>query len=86
MNAMMLFYGLFMDESLPAEKDLRPTESAIGEVDGIALRIGRCATLLTKANSRAYGALMKIPSEEAAASSWPPRVLPAEIDHSIDQI
>ena len=64
---MVFFYGLFMDESLLAAKGVRPTESTIGYVDGFGLHIGKRATLLSEANSRAYGVLMKITSEEVAA-------------------
>ena len=64
---MVFFYGLFMDESLLASKGVRPTEPTIGYVDGYGLRIGKRATLLPEANSRAYGVLMKIASEDAAA-------------------
>jgi hypothetical protein len=64
---MVFFYGLFMDESLLASKGVRPTESTIGYVDGFGLHIGQRATLLPEANSRAYGVLMKITSEEVAA-------------------
>ena len=67
-NAVMVFfYGLFMDESLLASKGVRPTESTIGYVDGFGLHIGKRATLLPEANSRACGVLMKITSEEVAA-------------------
>lgn len=62
----VLFYGLFMDESLLAAKGVRPTESAIGYVDGFSLHIGERATLLPEANSRAYGVLMAISQEDAA--------------------
>jgi len=64
---MVFFYGLFMDESLLASKGVRPTEPTIGYVDGYGLRIGKRATLLPEANSRSYGVLMKIASEDAAA-------------------
>jgi hypothetical protein len=67
-NAIMVFfYGLFMDETLLASKGVRPTASTIGYVDGFGLHIGKRATLLPEANSRAYGVLMKITSEEVAA-------------------
>ena len=56
-----------MDESLLASKGVSPTESRIGYVDGFGLKIGNRATLLPKDNSRAYGVVMKITSEEAAA-------------------
>jgi hypothetical protein len=64
---MVFFYGLFMDESLLGSKGVHPTESTIGYVDGFRLHIGRRATLLPEAKSRAYGVLMKITSEDAAA-------------------
>lgn len=64
---MVFFYGLFMDESLLASKGVRPTKATIGYVDGFGLHIGKRATLLPEANSRAYGVLMKIPSEDAVA-------------------
>ena len=56
-----------MDESLLASKGVHPTESTIGYVDGFCLHIGKRATLLPDAKGRAYGVLMKIPSEGAAA-------------------
>ena len=70
----VFFYGLFMDESLLASKGVHPTDSAIGYVDGFSLRIGKRATLRPEANSRSYGVLMKIPSEDAAALYSEPSV------------
>jgi len=64
---MVFFYGLFMDETLLASLDVHPTEQTIGYVEGYGLHIGRRATLLPEANSRAYGVLMKIASEDIAA-------------------
>lgn len=55
-----------MDEALLASKGVHPTESAIGFVDGFGLYIGKRATLLPDAGSRAYGMLMKITPEEIA--------------------
>ncbi len=63
----VFFYGLFMDEPLLASKGVHATEPTIGYVDGYGLRIGERATLLPESNSRAYGVLMKIASEDAAA-------------------
>jgi hypothetical protein len=63
---MIFFYGLFMDESLLVSKGVNPTEPTIGYVDGFGLHIGKRATLLPEANSRAYGVLMQINSEDAA--------------------
>lgn len=70
----VFFYGLFMDETLLAAKDICPTESAIGYVDGFRLQIGRRATLLPDTNSRSYGVLMKLTSEEVAALYSEPSV------------
>lgn len=64
---MVFFYGLFMDESLLASKGVHATEPAIGYVDGYTLRIGERATLVSEPNSRAYGVLVKIPSDDATA-------------------
>ena len=63
-----------MDESLLASKGVRPTESTIGYVDGFGLRIGERATLIPESNSRAYGVLMRINSEDAAALYSEPSV------------
>ena len=56
-----------MDESSLVSMGIRPAESTIGYVDGFCLHIGKRASLLPEANSRAYGVLMKITSEDAAA-------------------
>ena len=56
-----------MDESLLASKGVCPMESTVGYVDGFGLHIGKRATLRPEADGRAYGVLMKITSEEAAA-------------------
>lgn len=59
-NVSVFFYGLFMDEAVLASKDVRPTKSAIGYVDGLRLHIGERATLLPEPGSRAYGVLMDV--------------------------
>ena len=63
----VFFYGLFMDESLLASKGIHATEPTIGYVEGYGLRIGERATLLPETGSRAYGVLMKIAPDDAAA-------------------
>jgi gamma-glutamylcyclotransferase (GGCT)/AIG2-like uncharacterized protein YtfP len=63
----VFFYGLFMDESLLASRGVHPSASTLGYVEGYSLRIGERATLIPEPESRAYGVLMKIASEEAAA-------------------
>ena len=70
----VFFYGLFMDESLLASKGVHATEPTIGDVEGYALRIGERATLLPETGSRAYGVLMKVASEDAAALYSEPSV------------
>ena len=64
---LVFFYGLFMDEALLASKSVHPMETTIGYIDGFGLHIGKHATLLPEENSRTYGVLMKITSEDAAA-------------------
>ena len=63
----VFFYGLFMDESLLASKGVLPRNSAIAYVDGFSLHIGNRATLLPEEKARAYGVLMEILREDAAA-------------------
>jgi hypothetical protein len=70
----VFFYGLFMDESLLASKGVRPRQATVAYVDGYVLRIGKRATLLPKANSRAYGVLMTIAADDAAALYSEPSV------------
>ena len=70
----VFFYGLFMDEALLASKGVRPTEATTGHVDGFSLHIGERATLLPEADSRAYGVLMRITSEDAATLYSDPSV------------
>jgi hypothetical protein len=71
---MVFFYGLFMDQALLASKGVRPSESTIGYVDGFVLRIGERASLVPAANSRAYGVLMRIASEDVTALYSEPSV------------
>ena len=56
-----------MDESLLASKGVRPTQSIIGYIDGFRLHIGKRATLLPDANSRAFGVVMQITSKDVTA-------------------
>ena len=62
----VFFYGLFMDESLLAAKGVRPSTSRVGYVHGYRLRIGRRATLVPDQDSRAYGVLMTVRSQDVA--------------------
>ena len=49
------------------QRTFTPSESTVAYVDGFRLHIGKRATLLPDAKSRAYGVLMKITAGEAAA-------------------
>lgn len=62
----VFFYGLFMDESLLAEKGIEPTEVKRGYVEDFGLMIGERATLVRKQGSRAYGVMMEIAPKEVA--------------------
>jgi hypothetical protein len=63
----VFFYGLFMDESVLASQGFRPSRAAVGYVDGYGLRIGRRATLVPDAASRAYGVLMALRADDVRA-------------------
>lgn len=63
----VFFYGLFMDVTLLAEKGISPGTTAIGYVEGFALRIGQRATLIPAAGKRAYGVMISISSHDANA-------------------
>ncbi len=63
----VFFYGLFMDESLLISRGIRPSTSAVGYVEGLALRIGRRATLVPKKSARSYGVLMTMRAEDVSA-------------------
>ena len=63
----VFFYGLFMDKGLLAEKGLHPSTPRHAFVDGYRLQIGRRATLVPDPIGRAFGVVMTIASEEAAA-------------------
>ena len=62
----IFFYGLFMDDSLLASKGIRPESSELGHVEGFRLHVGERATLLPAQDSRSYGVVMKITTDEAA--------------------
>jgi hypothetical protein len=70
----VFFYGLFMDRSLLASKGVHATEPTVGYVDGYGLRIGERATLVPESNGRAYGVVMKMAPEDAAALYSEPSV------------
>ena len=55
-----------MDESSLASKGIRPKLSRIGYVDGLSLHIGERATLLPAKDSRSYGVLMEVTTDQVA--------------------
>lgn len=55
-----------MDESLLAEKGIRPRLSTSGYVEGFRLHIGERATLCPEPNCRSYGVLMEIAADQVA--------------------
>lgn len=63
----VFFYGLFMDVSLLSSMGVRTYGSAVGYVDGYALRMGARATLVPAPGARAYGVLIKVASDDLAA-------------------
>jgi hypothetical protein len=56
-----------MDQELLATKGIEPSAASTGFVDGYGLRIGERATLAGCPGSRAFGVMMDIAPEEAAA-------------------
>lgn len=60
----VIFYGLFMDEKLLAEKGIIPGDRNVGFVDGYTLRIGERATLVRNPDSRAYGVVMDVAADQ----------------------
>ena len=54
-----------MDEDLLAKKGISPSKAEVGFVDGFALRIGERATLIRSADTRSYGVMMNISSDQA---------------------
>ncbi len=63
----VFFYGLFMDETLLAEKGITTSNATIGFVEGFVLRIGERATLLRSRDDQAYGVVMDILRSDADA-------------------
>jgi len=63
----VFFYGLFMDETLLAQKGVKSRNAISGHVDGYTLRIGERATLLPDEGCQAYGVVMEITSRDVDA-------------------
>ena len=60
----VFFYGLFMDERLLRDKGLTPRHAELASVDGLALRIGRRATLVPASGGRVHGVVMSLMLDE----------------------
>lgn len=84
----MFFYGLFMDEARLKKKGIASSSTQVGFVEGYGICIGQRATLMRRPGSRAYGAIMEIPSrqvtelygEESVADYLPEPVMVELVD------
>ncbi len=70
----ILFYGLFMDRTLLAEKGFHPETIGPAVLSDYRIHIGERATLLPSASSRAYGIVMELSEQEAHALYSEPSV------------
>src|SRR5262249_36176791 len=60
----VFFYGLFMDADLLRSKGIDPAHPRRALVEGLALRIGRRATLAPEAGAQAHGVVMDLSQEQ----------------------
>ena len=60
----VFFYGLFMDAEILRAKGLHPTDGRQACVSGMALRIGRRATLVPEPGKSVYGFVFRLSHEE----------------------
>ena len=58
------YYGLFMDDDVLRSAGIEVREPRRGFVEGFALRIGERATLISRANERAYGIAYSMPHSD----------------------
>ena len=56
----VFFYGLFMDTTLLAARNIKVRNPVIGSVQGYTLRIGARASLVPQQSGQAYGLLIDI--------------------------
>jgi hypothetical protein len=56
----VFFYGLFMDEAILRQSGVTPVNSRQAYVSDFALRIGKRATLVPSAGSKAFGMLIAL--------------------------
>jgi gamma-glutamyl AIG2-like cyclotransferase len=59
-RADVFFYGLFMDAELLRSKGLQPTSTELATVDGLALRIGQRAALVSTPGARVHGVVISL--------------------------
>jgi hypothetical protein len=83
----VFFYGLFMDVELLLSKGVHPMHPRPARVPGFALRIGRRATLIPKAESFAYGIILELSHadieqlySEASVSEYRPEAVLAQLE------
>jgi len=60
----VFFYGLFMDQDLLRAQGVEPENPELASVGGMAIRIGRRATLVPDEAGRAYGVVMMLKPAE----------------------
>lgn len=63
-RADVFFYGLFMDEELLRAKGLEPEGIELAAVDGLALRIGQRAALVSTPGGRVHGLVCSLTLSE----------------------
>lgn len=59
-RADVFFYGLFMDPELLRAKGVRPEHAELASVEGMGLRIGQRAALVSAAGARVHGLVMSL--------------------------
>jgi len=70
----IFFYGLFMDQTLLANKGLHPDIIGPAVLSGYRIHIGQRATLLPSGSSRAYGIVMALSEQDEHALYSEPSV------------
>ena len=80
------FYGLFMDAALLRAKGLHPANERRAAVRGMALRIGKRATLAPAPDGIVHGVVMSLPEAElrvlygeASVADYRPETVTAEL-------
>ncbi len=63
-RADVFFYGLFMDEDVLRAQGVAPEDLRLAWVDGVALRIGKRATLVSIQSGRVHGLVMSLTAAE----------------------